>query len=158
MPKNWTNDDALVSGLTDGLFDVLHLFPKCMLRVDALSKEFKMPFSQLQILCALDKGPVSIGQLSNHLGIAKPNVTPLIELLSERGLVEKAHCEEDRRKVILSLTEAGRDLAALIRQSISAQLTEWSEALSMADARKLNGALACLVSAAQQISDNRKRK
>ena len=56
-----------------------------------------MPFSHIQIICLLSDGAMSIGEISMSLGIAKPNITPLLDALNERGVLERCRSEKDRR-------------------------------------------------------------
>ena len=61
MAKNWTADQALVSAISQNLYDALPLLPKRLVRVEAITREFGMPFSHIQILCMLTDREMSIG-------------------------------------------------------------------------------------------------
>ena len=75
MPKVWTDDTALMEGMTDNLFEALYKMPKYFLRIDDIAHSLGMPISSLLVLCVLREGKISIGEISERLCIAKPNVT-----------------------------------------------------------------------------------
>lgn len=156
MAKNWSEDYALLDAITGNLFEALPLLPKRLVRVDAITRKYDMPFSHVQILCMLSNGSMTIGQISRNLGIAKPNITPLLDNLKERGLLERIRSEEDRRIVNVKLLPEGIEMAQKIRGSIAEQVTEWPEAINTGDAKRLNNALACLISMSKQLSEQNK--
>ena len=73
MPKVWTDDTALMEGMTDNLFEALYKMPKYFLRIDDIAHSLGMPISSLLVLCVLREGKISIGEISERLCIAKPN-------------------------------------------------------------------------------------
>ena len=145
MAKKWTADAALVSSLATNLVETLPLYPKRMIRMDAIVREQGMPFSHIQILVMLRNGPASIGELSSKLCIAKPNITPLVDRLFESGYVDRQHDENDRRVVNIVLLPAGEEKLAAIRATIARQIQVQSEDLSVTEFRELNDSLASLV-------------
>lgn len=153
MARNWTNDTALVEAITGNLFEALPLLPKRLVRVDMITREFGMPFSNIQILCMLSRRDMSIGEISSHLGIAKPNITPLLDSLRERGLLERQRSDKDRRVVNVTLLPEGREMAERIEASIAAQVMEWPEHFSASEVKRINNALACLISAGRAFAD-----
>lgn len=157
MAKHWTDDAALVESIVGNLYNALPLLPKRLVRVDALTKEFGMPFSHIQIMCMLSDKEMTIGEISTSLGIAKPNITPLLDALYERGLLERCRSERDRRIVNVRLCPGGRELTERIKASISAQMTEWPEGFSLSDIKRLNNALAYLIEVGNRLA-NAERK
>lgn len=157
MAKNWTEDALLLDSITGNLFEALPLLPKRLVRVDAITRKYNMPFSHVQILCMLSSGGMTIGQISRNLGIAKPNITPLLDSLKERDLLERRRSDKDRRIVNVELLPDGVEMARQIRESISEQIIEdWPESVSASDAKRLNNALATLISMGKLLSDNKR--
>lgn len=68
-------------------------------------------------------GPVSVGDLAERLRIRHHSAVELVDRLSEAGLVERRHAEEDQRKVMLILTERAE---ALLAELSAAHLDELS--------------------------------
>lgn len=153
MPKHWTDDDALVSAISGNLYVALPLLPKRLVRVEAITREFSMPFSHIQILCMLSDRDMTISEISTSLGIAKPNITPLLDVLHERGLLERTRGEKDRRIVHVRLLPAGRELANKLRHAITAQVLEWPSSFSVSDIKRLNNALAYLIEIAHELAE-----
>ena len=155
MARNWTEDEMLVDSITGNMFEALPLLPKRLVRVDAITRKFDMPFSHVQILCMLSGGSMSIGEISRGLGIAKPNITPLLDNLAERGLLERVRSNKDRRIVNVELLPAGAQMAQAIRETIAEQIAEWPETISASEAKRLNSALACLISVSRQLPEKK---
>ncbi|MCH5287528.1 MAG: winged helix-turn-helix transcriptional regulator [Christensenellaceae bacterium] len=151
MPKSWTTDSALVDSVAKNLCEAVVLLPKQLLHVDELTRSFGMPFSHIQILVMLASGDITIGDISTTLGIAKPNITPLLDSLSERGLVERVRGTGDKRIVNVHLTEAGQEMLSKLQAAIAEQVTGWEKRCNRSDIKQINNALAFLV----QIADRR---
>lgn len=78
---------------------------------NALSKEVGIPVYQLECLLILHLDePASAGELAGRLGVHKTSLSKLLGALQERGLVQRALGETDRRTERVTLTEAGRAL------------------------------------------------
>lgn len=65
----------------------------------------------LGILMALSQlGPTSQQQVSTMVGVDPRNTTPLVDALTDRGLVSRRLDPQDRRRHLLELTDDGRAL------------------------------------------------
>lgn len=63
----------------------------------------------LHVLILLDaNGPQSMSQLATLADVALPNLTGIIDRMVERGLVERARDDTDRRVVVIHSTAKGR--------------------------------------------------
>ena len=69
---------------------------------------------QVRVLRRLAKQPRSLGYLGADLMLAPPSMTRLIDRLEERGLIERRRDDEDRRKVLATITAVGRRLVSAI--------------------------------------------
>ena len=49
-------------------------------------------------------------EVSDHLSIAAPSLTPLVDELEKRELIKRCSSENDRRAVLIMLTEKGESL------------------------------------------------
>lgn len=152
MAKSWTDDGMLVDSITNNLFEALPLLPKRLVKVDAITRKFDMPFSHVQILCMLSAGGMTIGEISRSLGIAKPNITPLLDSLADRNLLERIRSTKDRRIVNIELLPEGVEMAKQIKAAIAEQVIEWPDGM---DAKRLNNSLACLISMSKLLSEMR---
>lgn len=145
MPKKWNEDTVLVGSVAENVFELLPVFPKQLVHTDALVRDHHMPFSHIQILVMLAQKDLSIGQISDGLGIAKPNITPLVDALRDEGYVERIRSEKDRRIVSVHLLDAGRRKLEGIRKDIAAQVAAWKGELSRSEVKELNNALASII-------------
>ncbi|MFE6892595.1 MarR family winged helix-turn-helix transcriptional regulator [Streptomyces sp. NPDC057694] len=84
--------------------------------------EFGLTRSQVAVLDALEEGPSRVTALAARTGMAQPRVTVILQQLQEAGLVERRRCEDDRRAVETSLSDAGRGLLERGRQRMAAAL------------------------------------
>jgi DNA-binding MarR family transcriptional regulator len=65
--------------------------------------------TNLHVLSILDHhGELTMSHLADFLGVSMSNATGLIDRMEERGFVERARDREDRRVVLVRLTEGGR--------------------------------------------------
>lgn len=152
MPKKWNEDRALVDSVAMNLFEMLPLFPKGIVHMDEIVRVHQMPFSHIQILVMLAGENLSIGQISQRLGIAKPNITPLVDVMRDSGLVERVRSQTDRRIVHVRLLEAGKEKVEAIRSDIAEQVAAWKGGLSRSEIKELNNAMASIIRIAGSIN------
>ena len=80
---------------------------------------------QLAALAALErKGSMTPGELAEHEKVQPPSMTRVIAVLEERGLVLREPHLTDRRQVILTVTQDGRDLVQRVRRLREAWLAQ----------------------------------
>ena len=79
------------------------------------TSELSMP--QYRVLGLLSSGHERATELASKLAVTKPTLTSLIDGLVERGYVERAGADGDRRAVRLVITPAGLDAVAGRRAS-----------------------------------------
>ena len=64
-----------------------------------------------QVLAVLEMhGGMPMTRLADELGVALPNATGIVGRLVERGIVARADDATDRRRVVVTLTDAGHHL------------------------------------------------
>src|SRR5580692_12031285 len=87
------------------------------LRAERLAKGLEPGLSdtQLAALGALERhGAMTPGELAEHEKVQPPSMTRVIAVLEQHGLVARAAHSTDKRQVMLTVTQAGREL---VRQS-----------------------------------------
>ncbi|MFG3149718.1 MarR family winged helix-turn-helix transcriptional regulator [Streptomyces sp. NPDC048243] len=76
-----------------------------------------IPASQLRVMCMVDREDgIRMRDLTQILGAAPPSVSRLIDRLQAMGFVERGACPGSRREVLLSITPAGHNQLARIRE------------------------------------------
>jgi DNA-binding MarR family transcriptional regulator len=90
-----------------------------------------LKLAQAFILVSLARTPTCRQvDLKSLPGIASPHLTRLLDELTDRGLVWRARSSEDRRQVLLSLTDSGREAASCLLTALNAVTdNEWFDAL-----------------------------
>jgi DNA-binding MarR family transcriptional regulator len=87
--------------------------------------------TQLAALAVLDRhGPMTPGELAEHEKVQPPSMTRVIAVLEERRLVMRAPHPTDRRQVVLTVTEQGRELVSQARRRRDAWLAKRLKELS----------------------------
>jgi DNA-binding MarR family transcriptional regulator len=87
-----------------------------------------MSFAQYSLMRALaDGGEQSSGQLAAAAGLTPAATTQMIDYLEREGVVERRRSGEDRRVVVLRLTDEGRRRLEVKHGEIEEQ---WSSALA----------------------------
>ena len=146
MTKKRSIDPAMIDNVAQNMFHILPLIKKRLLHMDLVQREHGTPLSHVQVLAMLsDVGTMSVSEISRRLGIAKPNITPLVDRLYDAGYVDRQHDENDRRVVNIVLLTAGEEKLAAIRATISRQIQVQAENLSVSEFRELNDALDSVV-------------
>lgn len=158
MPKRWQDDPTLVAGLAENLVELMAIFPKRMVHVDELVRTYAMPLSHIQILIMLSEKETTVGQLSEKLGIAKPNMTPLVDSLQGAGLVQRVRSEQDKRVVSVQLLPAGEELLRRICQDVARQVTAWPGAFSRSEAKALSIAAGSMVRLVKSMEEGTETK
>jgi DNA-binding MarR family transcriptional regulator len=101
--------------------------------------------TQLAALAALEKHPgMTPSELAEHEKVQPPSITRVIASLEERGLLQRMPHSTDRRQVVLSVTDQGRDVVRKLRQLREAWLARRLRELSPAERAVLREALPIL--------------
>lgn len=80
---------------------------------------------------------VKVSELGAAVGMSKPAVSQMLNLLESRGLVERTVARSDRRVVHVRLTESGRERLARLKKSYEATLDRIVDELGPQDTAEL---------------------
>lgn len=53
---------------------------------------------------------ISIQELANHTGLANASLTSMLDRMEQKMLIRRVPSEDDRRKILISLTDKAREL------------------------------------------------
>jgi len=88
-----------------------------------MSKEFGLTGPQSLVLRLLIKsGSLSSADLSRQMYVTPSNITGIIDRLEKKGLVERIRKQGDRRVVLITPTESGRELGKLLPDPIERRI------------------------------------
>jgi DNA-binding MarR family transcriptional regulator len=97
--------------------------------------------TQLAALTALERhGPMTPGELAGHEKVQPPSMTRVIATLVEAGLVTRTPHSTDRRQVLLTVTDEGRDLVRSARRRRDVWLARRLAGLSSSERATLRAA------------------
>lgn len=154
MPRKNVENAALLHSIAQNLFNALPVFRKRVLHLDAIQRECHIPLSHVQVLALLqDNGSMSVSEISQRLGIAKPNITPLADRLIANGLAERQRDPSDRRVVNIHIRPEGTEKLAAIRENLLQQVNSWSERYTHAELKELDKSLASIIRILGRIND-----
>ncbi len=121
--------DLLVENLTT-------ILPVLIKKLHKLQYEFTfdkgISFVQIRILFALKKeGKINMSSLGRKLEMQKPNVTVFVDKLIAEGLAERVPQENDRRVILIGLTETGsrfiQKLTGNVKALLKSKIQNWDE-------------------------------
>ncbi len=98
-------------------------------------------YPQYLVLVLLwQRGPVTVREVTEELGLDYGTVSPLLKRLESRGLVARRRRPDDERSVEVTLTDAGRELKS--RRGEVATVVQRALGLDERGARRLHRTLA----------------
>jgi MarR family transcriptional regulator, organic hydroperoxide resistance regulator len=81
-------------------------------------RKLDVPLAQLKSLFLIHiKGSINVRHLAQHLDVTSGNVTSIVDRLVGQGLVTRSENPEDRRIVLLELTDKGRETINKIHET-----------------------------------------
>lgn len=96
------------------------------------------------VLFALLEGPHNLSALAEKHNVTLPTMSNTITTLSEHGFVVRAQAQDDRRQVVIQLTEQGRQALRKSRDHTERRISTILEPLSDNDKNQLIAGLAIL--------------
>ena len=129
----------------DALVALRQIQRKVEVATRKLSRETNLSPSQLRVLEILvEKNRCTLGEIAKETQLSNATITALIDKMESRGLVIRVRGHEDRRRVWLELTPAGRQSAEDAPTSLQnifetrfANLESWEQAMLVAALEKV---------------------
>jgi len=76
-----------------------------------LNDEFKITSPQMICICSLSKKPsMTLSELASDVNLSISTVNGIVDRLENKGLISRTRSTQDRRKVVLKLTEQGSEI------------------------------------------------
>jgi len=114
--------------------EILDLVPHIMLTIRTEMRRGRrrdLSVPQFRALAYLTHFPnASLSQLAENLGLTPPSASKIVDNLVTRELIARRAATDDRRRIRLSVTPAGRERFDTARQATQARLAEMLGALS----------------------------
>ncbi|MCZ4124766.1 MarR family winged helix-turn-helix transcriptional regulator [Streptomyces sp. H39-S7] len=103
--------DTLIDGLVRSAFQVMGVLTR-------IGAEHDLSLTQLRVLGILRDRRPRMSDLAAFLGLDKSTLSGLIARAEQRGLLTRGTSPEDKRAVIVLITDAGRDLTQRLDEEI----------------------------------------
>lgn len=99
---------------------------------------------QALILKAVAAEPLIAGVLAERVSLSQATVTDILNRLEQRGLIKRVRSEQDRRRVIVEATDAGRALVEksppLLQERFAKryeELADWEQTTLLASMQRI---------------------
>jgi DNA-binding MarR family transcriptional regulator len=139
----------------DAATDAVLLASRVLVGIAAQSlaaTETQITLPQYRALVVLGtRGAQTVGTLADTLGIHPSTLTRLCDRLITRGLIDRATSPENRREVILALSEAGRTLVRTETTRRRRAIGTLVERFDHATQREITHAFGALADAAGEV-------
>ncbi len=108
---------------------ILEVVPPCMERLreelrSSCGNISELSVPQLRVLGCIKRDLVLVGDIAKHQGVSQPAMSKMVDVLVDKGYVERFEPKKDRRQVPLRLTKRGSTLYAKIWQSAEVKIVE----------------------------------
>ena len=114
--------------------------------------DLNLTIGQLKSLFFINyKGSTNLTKLANALNVTPPNVTGIVDRLVEQGLVNREEKPENRRMLVLTVTDKVKALLAKLWENNVNHLSRILSRLSDEEIATVIKGLTALVKAAAQI-------
>lgn len=122
--------------------DIVLALRRIMRSMDIASRQLisKYGITTPQLLCLqhmLEQGPMTTGMLAEAVSLSPATVTGILDRMERRGLVTRERRPEDKRRVLVAITDAGRGAAEAAPSYLAERLTHALEHLPEADRREI---------------------
>jgi len=111
-----------------------------------LERETGLTGPQLLVLRQIaTQGELTAGVIAREISLSQPTVTSIIDRLERKGLLSRNRSQCDKRKVLLSMTQAGHDAVAkappLMQESFIRafnRLDDWEQTLILSSLQRVS--------------------
>jgi MarR family transcriptional regulator, lower aerobic nicotinate degradation pathway regulator len=107
--------------------------------------EHDLSITQARLLGVLRDRTPAMNELARLLGLDKSSISGLVDRAERRGLVARIPSAEDRRAVLVGLTDEGRSLMSRAAASFGADLTAMLDLLPPSDRDALSAIVSRLL-------------
>jgi long-chain acyl-CoA synthetase len=107
-----------------------HTLARLARQIELAVATVNLTLAQYRVLAILGDGCEPASVLADKLAVSRPSVTGVVDGLVGRGLVRRDHTEDDRRRVDVGLTDAGRELLAAADAAVEQRMERIYQLLS----------------------------
>ncbi|MEZ4506783.1 MAG: MarR family transcriptional regulator [Thermomicrobiales bacterium] len=119
--------------------------------VSRAAGENRLSLRQLSALTMIESEKTTLGDVARRLMVTPAVVTGLIDRLEKRGYVRRINSTDDRRRVLLALTDEGRAAAESVSRQLQGEMAAALVSFSGADLEQLDRSLTKLRPVATEL-------
>lgn len=113
----------------------------------------ELTLSQYHLLEALEEAAeLPVGRVAEAAGVAPPTATRMLDSLERTGTVRRAHSSDDRRVVMVALTDEGRRLVRKKRRAVEQVRRAMFERLDPTERESAERLLSRLAEAMEEVA------
>lgn len=132
---------------TEVVINVVRVGDALTTMVDTLVRGHGVPSPTAMIVLEVLRGagePLHPSTVADRCFLSRPALSSVMDTLERRGFVRRDVHAEDRRRVLVSITEAGRETMERLLPELHRAEAEWVSPLSAEDRARLLGLLGAL--------------
>lgn len=114
----------------------------------------RLSLRQLSALMMIESEKTTLGDVARRLMVTPAVVTGLIDRLERRGYVRRINSTDDRRRVLLALTDEGRAAAESVTGALQREMSEVLSSFSPNELEQLDRTLAKLRPVATELEQS----
>lgn len=126
-------------------FNLLKTASWIEIKIKKAIKPFNLTHAQLNVLSVLGKNhpkPMTVNAVKKGIIVANPDVTRLLDRLVKKELIERKTCNDNRRKVDITITSKGMDLLKIAQNEAKKAVDNFFEnKISIKEAAYINKVL-----------------
>ncbi len=120
------------------LMDLSIFMKKMIIRPIETNSVVNISGLQMHTLCILDKfNSINMTNLAKELMITKQQTTGIVNNLVNKGYINRAVNPDNRKEILLSITESGNDTINTIKNHITDKLYKYFDVLEYEDKRNI---------------------
>ena len=129
-----TKPDADVEQTAELVMETVSAVTRAIRREMREHRPVELSMQQFRALGVVRRHPnASLSVVAGHLGLTSATASKLVDGLVKRGLVTRTDSPQDRRRVVLQVTETGRRALGVARKAALGKLNESLAALDEPD-------------------------
>ena len=143
---------TVADGVTQSLLDIVPRLNRwAEASVARAAGENRLSLRQLSALTMIESEQTTLGDVARRLMVTPAVVTGLIDRLERRGYVRRINSTDDRRRVLLALTDEGRAAAESVSSQLREDMASALNAFSPSELQQLDESLALLRPVASEL-------
>jgi long-chain acyl-CoA synthetase len=120
----------LAPGPTRAPAHVGHTLARVARQIELAVATVSLTLAQYRVMAILGDGCEAASVLAEKLAVSRPSITGVVDGLVTRGLVRRDHTEDDRRRIDVGLTDAGRALLSQADAAVEQRLERIEQLLA----------------------------